>query len=166
MAKLELTSNHSLQKQHTNYLRDRTWPFTYSLFCFMFKLSGDHKETSDHDWTPTTQSPLLSTYPNRSGWSNQCPQSTVNQHYLGAPLMSCIRRNEDTTAVHKKTTTNSLLINSNFSLYECIMYLDRMRCMLSSKKKINNRLAVGNKDRIKDNGSILSSINCLSFHYK
>jgi hypothetical protein len=85
IAKLELTSNHSLQKQNTNYLRDRTWPFTYSLFCFMFKLSGDHKETSDHDWTPTTQSPLLSTYPNRSGWSNQRHQSTVNQHYLGAP---------------------------------------------------------------------------------
>jgi len=38
--------------------------------------------------------------------------------------------------------------------------------MLDSKKKINNRLVVGNKDRIKDNGSMLSSINCLSFHYK
>ena len=81
----ELTSNHSLQKPHTNYLRDRTWSFTYSLFYFMFKLSEDHKETTDHEWTPNTHSPLLSTYPNRSGWSNQRHQSTVNQHYLGAP---------------------------------------------------------------------------------
>ena len=80
--------------------------------------------------------------------------------------MSCIRRNEDTTAVHKKTTTNSLLINSNFSLYECIMYLDCMRCMLSSKKKINNRLVAGNKNRNKGIGSMLSSINCISFLFK
>ena len=46
------------------------------------------------------------------------------------------------------------------------MNFDRMLCMLDSKKKINNRLAVGNKDRIKDKGSTLSSINCLSIHYK
>ena len=46
------------------------------------------------------------------------------------------------------------------------MNLDRMLCMLDSKKKINNRLAAGNKDRIKDKGSTLSSINCLSIHYK
>jgi len=52
------------------------------------------------------------------------------------------------------------------SFIECIMSLDRTLCMLDSKKKINNRLAVGNKDRIKDKGSTLSSINCLSIHYK
>ena len=46
------------------------------------------------------------------------------------------------------------------------MNLNRMLCMLDSKKKINNRLAVGNKDRIKDKGSTLSSINCISIHYK
>ena len=46
------------------------------------------------------------------------------------------------------------------------MNLDRMLCMYDSKKKINNRLAVGNKDRIKDKGSMLSSINCLLIHYK
>jgi hypothetical protein len=32
MAKLEQTSNHSLQKQHSNYIRDRTLSLTYSLF--------------------------------------------------------------------------------------------------------------------------------------
>jgi hypothetical protein len=125
MAKLELTSNHSLQKQHTNYLRDRTWSFTYYLFYFMFNLRGDHKEISDHDWTPTRQSPWLSTHPNRSGRSNQRPQhintqSTVNQHYLDTPLMSCKRRKEDTATVHKKTMNKSIFI---FSLYECIMNL-------------------------------------------
>ena len=52
------------------------------------------------------------------------------------------------------------------SFIECIMSLDRTLCMLDSKKKINNRLAVGNKDRIKDKGSTLSSINCISIHYK
>ncbi len=78
----------------------------------------------------------------------------MNQNYLGASLMSCIRRNEDTTAVHKKTMTNSFLIITNFSMYECIMYLDHMPCMLSSKKKINNRLVAGNKDRNKDIGSV------------
>ncbi len=46
------------------------------------------------------------------------------------------------------------------------MHLDRMLCMLDSKKKINIRLMVRNKDRIKDNGSMLSSISCLSFLYK
>jgi hypothetical protein len=64
MAKLEQTSNHSLQKQHSNYIRDRTLSLTYSLFYFMFNLSGDHKEISDHDWTPTRQNPWLSTHPN------------------------------------------------------------------------------------------------------
>jgi hypothetical protein len=77
--------------------------------------------------------------------------------------MSCKRRKEDVATVHKKIMNNSILI---LSLYECIMNLDRMLCMLDSKKKINNRLAVGNKDRIKDKGSTLSSINCLSIHYK
>ena len=121
IVKLDLTSNHSLQKQHTNYWRDRPWSFTYFLFYFMFKLSGEHRETSDHHWTPTSQSPLLSTYPNRSGWSNQRPQSTVNQYHLGASLMSYIGKNEDTTTVHKKTMIKSFLIIYNFSLYECIM---------------------------------------------
>ena len=44
------------------------------------------------------------------------------------------------------------------------MHLDRMLCMLDSKKQINNRLVVANKDRIKDKGSMLSSINRLSIH--
>ena len=163
MAKLEQTSNRSLQKQHSNYIRDRTLSLTYSLFYFMFNLSGDHKEISDHDWTPTRQNPWLSTHPNRSGRSNQChqhinTQSTVIQHYLDTSLMSCERRKEDVATVHKKIMNNSILI---LSLYECIMNLDRLLCMLYSKKKINNRLAVGNKDRIKDKGSMLSSINCL-----
>jgi len=79
--------------------------------------------------------------------------------------MSYKGRNEDTTTVYKKTTINSFLIIYNFSLYECIMYLDRMRCMLSSKKK-NNRLVAGNKNRNKGIGSMLSSINCISFHFK
>jgi len=38
--------------------------------------------------------------------------------------------------------------------------------MLSSKKKINNRLVAGIKDRNKVIGSMLSSINCISFHFK
>ena len=163
MAKLEPTSSHSLHKQHTNFLRNRTWSFTHSLLYFMFNLSGYHEEISDHDWMSTRQSPWHSTHPNRFGRSNQHPQSTINQHYLNTSLMSCKRRNEDTATVHKKTMINFIL---NFSLYECIMHLDRILCMLDSKKKINNRLVVGNKDRIKDNGSMLSSINCLSFHYK
>ena len=70
--------------------------------------------------------------------------------------MSCKRRNEDTTTVHKKTMINSICIIIIFSLYEYIMHIDCMLCMLDSKKKINNRLMVGNKDRIKDNGSLLS----------
>jgi len=157
MAKLEPTSSHRLHKQHTNFLRNRTWSFTHSLLYFMF----NHEEISDHDWMSTRQSPWHSTHPNRFGQSNQHPQSTINQHYLDTSLMSCKRRNEDTATVHKKTMINSIL---KFSLYKCIMHLDRMLCMLDSKKKINNRLVVANKDRIKDKVSTLSSINRLSIH--
>jgi len=160
MAKLELTSNHSLHKQHTNYLGNRTWSFKYSLFYFMFNQSRDQKEISDHVWTLTRQSLWQNTHPSLSDRSDQRPQhantqSTVNQHYLDASLMSCKRRNEDTATVHKKTMINSIFI-CIFSLYEYIMHIDCMLCMLDSKNKINNRLMVGNKDRIKDNGSLLS----------
>jgi hypothetical protein len=108
MSKLELTLNHSLHKQHTNYLRNRTRSFTYSLLYFMFNLSGDHKEISDRNWTLTRHRPWHNTHPSQSGRSDQRPQhantqSNVNQHYLDASLMSRKRRNEDTTTVHKKT---------------------------------------------------------------
>ena len=132
----------------------------------MFKLRGGHKEILESDWMPTTQSPWLSTYPNRPGQSNQHHQSTVNQHYLDPPLMSCTRRNEDTTTIHKKTMINSFPTFVNCLLYKCNMHLDRMPCMLSSKTKINNRLVTGNKDRNKVIGSMLSSINCISFLFK
>jgi hypothetical protein len=136
------------------------------LYFFMFKLRGGHKEILENDWMPTTQSPWLSTYPNRPGQSNQHHQSTVNQHYLDPPLMSCTRRNEDTTTIHKKTMINSFPTFVNCLLYKCNMHLDRMPCMLSSKTKINNRLVTGNKERNKVIGSTLSSINCISFHFK
>jgi len=132
----------------------------------MFKLSGGHKEIPDHEWTPTTQSPWLSTYPTRHRQINQHHQSTVNRYYLDASLMSCTRRNEDTTTIHKKTMINPFPTLFNCFLYECNMCLDRMPCMLSSKKKINNRLVAGIKDRNKVIGSMLSSINCISFHFK
>ncbi len=38
--------------------------------------------------------------------------------------------------------------------------------MLSSKRIINNRLVVRRKDKNKDTGSMMSSINCISFHFK
>jgi hypothetical protein len=165
IAKLELISSHYLQNQPTIYPRERTWSFTYSLFYFMFKLSGGQKEVSDHDWMPTIQSPWLSTYPNRPGQSNQHHQSTVNRYYLGASLMSCIRRKEDTTTIHKKTVINPFPTFFNCVLYECNMYLDRMPCMLSSIKKINNRLVAGIKDMNKGIGNMLSIIYRISIHF-
>jgi len=115
MSKLELTLNHSLHKQHTNYLRNRTRSFTYSLLYFMFNLSGHHMEISDHDGTLTRHSRWHNTQPSQFGRSDQRPQhantqSNVNQHYLDASLMSRKRRNEDTTTVHKKTMINSICI--------------------------------------------------------
>ncbi len=144
MSKLELTLNHSLHKQHTNYLRNRTWSFTYSLFYFMFNQSRDQKEISDHVWTLTRQSLWQNTHPSLSDRSDQRPQhantqSNVNQHYLDASLMSRKRRNEDTTTVHKKTMINSIVIIIIFSLCECIMFLDHMLCIIDNKKKIQQK---------------------------
>jgi hypothetical protein len=90
-------------QEHKKTTDDNWIPIKYNLW---FNLRGAHKETSNHDWTPNIQSPWLSTCPNRSGRSNQRPQSTANQHYLDASLMTCIRRNEDTTTLHKKPMIN------------------------------------------------------------